>query len=153
MTGWKVVQDVSSEPREPMSGEPRDYNQPIPEPDDPRDLSMPPRLRPPGGTDTGFRNGMATIGMYVAGTALVLEVLVGTPILLFLSLIGLGMGLVGWARLHRKQANNGRTVLICIGVSLVAVAVGLFWGTKTGDCAYVDAQKQEACIRDKAGLL
>lgn len=144
VTGWKVVQDVGNEPR--------DYNQPIPEPDDPRDLSMPPRLRPRG-TDSRFRNGMATIGMYIGGTAVVLEVLVGTPILLFLSLVALCMGLVGWARLHRKQANNGRTVLICVVMSLVAVAVGLFWGTKTGDCAYVDAQKQEACIRDNAGLL
>lgn len=145
MTGWKAVPDVSNEPR--------DYNQPIPEPDDPRDLSMPPRLIRPRGTKDGYRNGMATIGMYIAGTALVLEVLVGTPILLFLSLVALGMGLIGWARLHRKQAKNGRTVLLCILLSLAAVGVGIFWGTKTGTCTFVDAQKQEACIRDKAGLV
>ena len=142
MRGWPDV-----------SNEPRDYHQPLPEPDDPRDLPMPPRVAGKPANEDGFRNGMATIGMYLAATALVLEVLVGTPILLFLSLIALGMGLVGWARLHRKQANNGRTVLLCMALSLVAVAVGLFWGTKTGDCSYVDAKKQEACIRDNAGLL
>jgi hypothetical protein len=136
-----------------MSDEPRNYNQPLPEPDDPRDLPMPPRLLRRQSTADGFRNGMATIGMYLAGTAVVLEVLVGTPILLFLSLIALGMGIVGWARLHRKQANNGRTVLLCIVLSLVAVTVGLFWGTRTGTCSFVDADKQVACIKDKAGLL
>ena len=136
-----------------VSNEPRDYNQPLPEPDDPRDLSLPPRLVRRQSTADGYRNGMATIGMYLAATALVLEVLIGTPILLFLSLIALGMGLVGWARLHRKQANNGRMVLLCIALSLVAVAVGLFWGTKTGTCSFVDADKQVACIKDKGGLL
>jgi hypothetical protein len=144
-TAWKVVPDVSNEPR--------DYNQPIPEPDDPRDLSMPPPVTRPAANEGDFRNGMATIGMYIGITALVLEVLVGTPILLFLSLVALGMGLIGWARLHRKQANNGRTVLLCILVSLLAVGVGIFWGSKTGDCAFVDSQKQQACIKDNAGLL
>jgi hypothetical protein len=114
---------------------------------------MPPRLIRPRGSETGFRNGMATIGMYIAATALVAEVLVGTPILLFLSLIALGMGLIGWARLHRKQANNGRTVLLCIVLSLAAVGVGIFWGTKTGDCTFVDAKQQETCIKENAGLL
>lgn len=145
MTGWKVVPDVSNEPR--------NYNQPIPEPDDPRDLSIPGPLTRRPQAEGDFRNGMATIGMYIAGTALALEVLVGTPILLFLSLVALGMGIIGWARLHRKQANNGRTVLICFVLSLAAVGVGIFWGTKTSDCTFVDAQKQEACISDKAGLL
>ena len=136
-----------------MSNEPRDYNQPLPEPDDPRDLPMPPRVAGKPANQDVYRNGMATIGMYIGAAALVLEVLVGTPILLFLSLVALCMGLVGWARLHRKQANNGRTVLICIGVSLVAVAVGLFWGTRTGTCSFVDADKQVACIKEKAGVL
>jgi hypothetical protein len=145
LSGWKVVPNVANEPR--------DYNQPIPEPDDPRDLPVPPRVRPgAAAADPTYRNGMATVGMYLALAALVLEVLVGTPILLFISLVALCLGLIGWARLHRKQANNGRAVLICIVVSLIAVGVGLFWGTKTGDCAFVDPKKQQACIRDSAGL-
>ena len=136
-----------------MSNEPRDYNQPLPEPEDPRDLPMPPRLLRRRTDDDGFRNGMASAGVYVAGAALVLEVLIGTPILLFLSLVALGMGLVGWARVHRKQANNGRKVVICIVVAIAAVAVGGFWATRTNTCTFVDVNRQETCIKEQAGLL
>jgi hypothetical protein len=151
VTGWKVVQDVSTEPREPMRSEPGDYNQPIPEPDDPRDLSRPPGSRAEAVEPT-FRNGMATIGMYVAVTALVLEVLVGTFSVTFLALVSLCMGLTGWARLHRRQANNGRTVAICLVVSVAALAVGAFWSTRTDGCNYVDAQKKATCVSQHVGL-
>jgi hypothetical protein len=151
--GNQPREPMSNEPREPMSSQPRDYNQPLPEPDDPRDLPMPPRLRPRPTETTGFRNGMATIGMYIAATALVLEVLVGTFTVTFLALVALCMGLTGWARLHRKQANNGRTVAICLVLSVAALAMGAFWSTRTGGCNYVDAHKKATCISKNVGVL
>ena len=135
-----------------MSNPPRDYNQPIPERDDPRDLSLPPRLLRPRTREDGFRNGMATIGMYVAVTAFLLVVAKGTYATTFLALVSLCMGLVGWARLHRKQANNGRTVAICLVVSLAALVVGGFWSTRTDGCNFVDAKKKAVCIDQHVGL-
>jgi protein-S-isoprenylcysteine O-methyltransferase Ste14 len=139
-----VVPDVADDPR--------DYNQPIPEPEDPRDLPVPPRLRP-GAVEHTYRNGMATVGMYIAATAVVLEVLVGTFSVTFLALISLCLGLTGWARLHRRQANNGRTVAICLVLSVAALAVSGFWSTRTGGCNYVDPQKKAACVSRNVGLL
>ena len=135
-----------------MSNEPRDYNQPIPEPDDPRDLPTPPR-RGPGAVEPTYRNGMATVGMYIALTAVILEVLVGTFTVTFLALVALCLGLTGWARVHRKQANNGRTVAICLVLSVAAIGVSFFWSTRTGGCNYVDPQKKAVCVSQNVGLL
>jgi hypothetical protein len=136
-----------------VSNEPRDYNQPIPEPDDPRELPTPrTRLSRPK-DDSGFRNGMATIGMYIGAVALILEVLVGTFSITLIALVALGMGLIGWARVHRKQANNGRTVAICLVLSVAALAMSAFWSTRTDGCNYVDAQKKATCIAQNVGLL